>query len=66
MSPIPSLVLEILKLINALGSLVEDVVKAAASENPSRVQDVVPATLETSITKLRTDIEARKKFGDRA
>ena len=27
MSPIPSLVLEILKLINALGSLVEDVVK---------------------------------------
>ena len=60
-----NLVLEILRQIRVLGELVEDVVKAATSENPSRVQDVIPATLETSIARLRAEIEAQRKFGPR-
>lgn len=58
-------VLEILRLIRVLGELVEDVVKAASSENPGRVEDVLPATLETSIVKLRAEVEAARKFGPR-
>lgn len=58
-------VLEILRLIRVLGELVEDVVKAASSENPGRVEDVLPATLETSIAKLRAEVEAARKFGPR-
>lgn len=66
MSSEASLVLEILRLIRVLGDLVSDVVKAATSENPGRVEDVVPATLETSIAKLRAEIEAQQKFGSRS
>lgn len=58
-------VLEILRLIRVLGELVEDVVKVASSENPGRVEDVLPATLETSIAKLRAEVEAARKFGPR-
>lgn len=58
-------VLEILRLIRVLGDLVEDVVKAASSENPGRVEDVLPATLETSIAKLRAEVEAARKFRPR-
>jgi len=56
-------VLEILALIRALGELVADVIKAASSENPGRIEDVLPPTLETSIAKLRAEIEAQQKFG---
>jgi hypothetical protein len=66
MSSEASLVLEILRLIRVLGDLVSDVVKAATSENPGRVEDVVPATLETSIAKLRAEIEAQQKFESRS
>jgi len=58
-------VLEILALIRALGELVADVIKAASSENPGRIEDVLPPTLETSIAKLRAEIEAQQKFGPR-
>lgn len=58
--------LEILKVIALLSELVTDVVKAATSENPSRVQDILPATLETSIARLRAELEAARKFGPRA
>lgn len=65
MNNAPEIIVEILKLIQTLGSLVEDIIKAAASENPARVQDIVPLQLETSIAKLRADIEALRKFGPR-
>ncbi|MGL4258007.1 MAG: hypothetical protein ACRCSL_16860 [Microbacterium sp.] len=65
MTPTTSTILEVLRLIRVLGELVEDVVKAASSENPGRVEDVLPATLETSIAKLRAEIEAARKFGPR-
>ena len=58
-------VTEILKLVALLLELVKDVIAVASSENPSRVQDVLPPTLETSIAKLRVDLEAAKKFGPR-
>lgn len=58
-------VLEILALIRVLGELVADVIKAANSENPARVEDVLPPSLETSIAKLRAEIEAQQKFGPR-
>lgn len=66
MPPTTSMVLEILRLIRVLGELVEDVLKAASSESPGRVEDVLPATLETSIAKLRAEIEAARKFGPRS
>lgn len=56
---------EILKLVALLVDLVKEVIAAAASPNPSRVQDVLPPQLETSIAKLRAEIEATKKFGPR-
>lgn len=58
-------VAEIAKLTGALAELAERIIAAAASENPSRVQDVLPPQLETSIVKMRADIEAAKKFGER-
>lgn len=66
MNPTTQTVLEILALIRVLGELVADVVKAATSENPGRVEDVLPPSLETSIAKLRAEIEAQQKFGPRA
>lgn len=65
MTPTASMILEILSLIRVLGELVADVVKVATSENPGRVEDVLPATLETSIAKLRAEVEAARKFGPR-
>lgn len=59
-------VLEVLKLIRLLGELVNDVVAAAQSENPSRVQDVLPPQLQTSIARFNAELEAVKKFGPRA
>lgn len=56
---------EIAKLVRVLGELLADVIAAATSPNPSRVQDVIPASLETSIAKLRAEIEAARKFGPR-
>lgn len=56
---------EIAKLVRVLGELIADVIAAATSENPARVQDVLPPTLETSIAKLRAEIEAARKFGAR-
>jgi hypothetical protein len=61
-----ALVLEILRLIRVLGALIEEVIVAATSGNPQRVQDILPPTLETSIAKLRAEIEAQQKFGPRA
>ncbi len=58
-------VAEIAKLTGALSELAERIIAAATSENPSRVQDVLPPQLETSIVKMRADIEAAKKFGER-
>lgn len=58
-----STVIEILKLARALTELGEKVVEAAMSENPKRVEEIFPATLETSIAKLRAEIEAVQKFG---
>lgn len=43
----------------------QEVIAAASSPNPSRVQDVLPPTLETSLARLRADLEAAKKFGPR-
>jgi hypothetical protein len=60
-----STVLEVLRLVRVLGELAEDVVKASTSENPGRVQDVLPDTLATSIAKLRAELEAQQKFGPR-
>lgn len=60
-----STVVEILKLARALAELGEKAMEAAMSENPKRVEDIVPATLETSIAKLRAEIEAVQKFGPR-
>lgn len=58
-----ALVLEILRLIRVLGALIEEVIVAATSDNPSRVQDVLPPTLETSIAKLRAEIERSGSSG---
>jgi len=66
MTPTASMILEILSLIRVLGELVADVVKVASSENPGRVEDVLPTSLETSIAKLRAEIEAQRKFGSRS
>lgn len=62
----PKQVADILRLIVLLTELVKSAVDAATSENPSRVQDVLPETLETSIARLTAELEAAKKFGQRA
>lgn len=61
----PKQVADILRLIVLLTELVKSAVDAATSENPSRVQDVLPETLETSIARLTAELEAAKKFGQR-
>lgn len=58
-------IIEIIRLIRVLSELVGTAIEAATSENPDRVQDVLPAQLETSIAKLRAEIEAHQKFGPR-
>jgi len=58
-------VAEALRLIRVLGELAASAFEAATSENPERVQDVLPAQLHTSIAKLRAEIEAIQKFGPR-
>lgn len=60
-----STVAEALKLIVLLTELVKNAIDAATSENPSRVQDVIPDTLQTSIARLTAELEAAKKFGPR-
>lgn len=62
----PKQVADILRLIVLLTELVKSAVEAATSPNPSRVEDVIPETLETTIAKLTADIEAAKKFGPRS
>lgn len=57
--------IEIVKLVRTLTELIEDLVKAASGPNPARVQDILPPSLETSIAKLRAEIEAQRKFGPR-
>jgi hypothetical protein len=56
---------EALRLIVLLTELVKTAVDASTSENPSRVEDVIPETLRTSIAKLNAELEAAKKFGPR-
>lgn len=58
-------IVEVIRLIRVLSELVGTAIEAATSENPDRVQDVLPEQLETSIAKLRADIEAHQKFGTR-
>lgn len=60
-----STVADALKLIVLLTELVKNAIEAATSENPSRVQDVIPDTLQTSIARLAAELEAAKKFGPR-
>ncbi len=58
-------IVEIIRLVRVLSELAEKAIDAATSENPQRVQDVLPTQLETSIAKLRAEIEAHQKFGPR-
>jgi phage terminase small subunit len=64
MSEIESII-EVMRLVRVLTELAENAIDAATSENPQRVQDILPPQLETSIAKLRAEIEAHQKFGPR-
>jgi len=56
---------DILRLVALLTELAIDVAKAIATGDVTRVEAVLPATLETSLAKMRADLEAAKKFGPR-
>ena len=59
-------VTDILRLIALLTELAKSAIDAATSENPSRVQDVLPETLEMSIARLTNELEAARNLATRA
>jgi hypothetical protein len=61
----PEQITDILRLVALLVELATDVAKAIATGDVTRVEAVLPQTLETSLAKLRADLEAVKKFGPR-
>lgn len=57
---------EVIGLIGTLSELASKAIAAATSPEPKRVQEILPPQLQTSIAKLRAELEAHEKFGPRA
>ena len=61
----PEQITDILRLVALLVELATDVAKAIATGDPTRVEAVLPTTLETTLARVRSDLEAAQKFGPR-